>query len=417
MKRIAYYVASVMLFISLLSQSVYCIMAATTETSEETTETTENAEFSWDEENQSNAIFTWEGNDWAQYQDRLTLSGYILASGHAEVSDLVRGLESTVKSVLDSDETSSSLAEYSKSKYTELILAIIEVLAENDGLVTAEENASYAEFNEWTKTMGKYVSPSYIGEWSTEASIRQIFYRFTYSARVYQMHNFNEDGSEVSQPSPLKVDQPFLIVLEGIVMHGTSNDTYYSFITRDTYSKSSALSWYTTHKDVIDPCYQAAGMTDYEPDEAFAAKVKAIYSVTEGYGEGATYAAEAPNDKVEAVLEYLDQKNGKEYQMGEEGPDEFDCSGLVYAALKNTNAVPGISRISTSEFPNSSFYREINTSELKPGDLLWRDGHVAFYLGKTNDGKYHTFEAKGEDYGVGYFTRSPSTVTKCFRWW
>ena len=75
MKRIAYYVASVMLFISLLSQSVYCIMAATTETSEETTETTENAEFSWDEENQSNAIFTWEGNDWAQYQDRLTLSG------------------------------------------------------------------------------------------------------------------------------------------------------------------------------------------------------------------------------------------------------------------------------------------------------------------------------------------------------
>ena len=79
----------------------------------------------------------------------------------------------------------------------------------------------------------------------------------------------------------------------------------------------------------------------------------------------------------------------------------FDCSGLVYWALKELD-------LQKTDLSSRGFYdacEKITKNELKPGDLVFhsengRVVHVGVYVG---DDKY--IEAKGRDYGVVCGTR------------
>jgi cell wall-associated NlpC family hydrolase len=77
---------------------------------------------------------------------------------------------------------------------------------------------------------------------------------------------------------------------------------------------------------------------------------------------------------VEAAIAYALAQVGKPYVWGAEGPNAFDCSGLVDAAFK----LPG--RPTTSTLIGMGV--AVDPSQIQRGDLVFPDsGHVVIYLG------------------------------------
>ena len=72
------------------------------------------------------------------------------------------------------------------------------------------------------------------------------------------------------------------------------------------------------------------------------------------------------------------QHLGKRYVLGTEGPDTFDCSGLVYYVYGQV----GI-RLPRITFDQVSCGRAVLQSDLAPGDLVFfrGNGHVGLYAG------------------------------------
>jgi cell wall-associated NlpC family hydrolase len=61
---------------------------------------------------------------------------------------------------------------------------------------------------------------------------------------------------------------------------------------------------------------------------------------------------------------------GKPYVWGDEGPNTFDCSGLVYAAYKSAGlGWPIWDRLNSSLY--YTYVKQIPLSEMQPGDLLF----------------------------------------------
>ena len=99
-------------------------------------------------------------------------------------------------------------------------------------------------------------------------------------------------------------------------------------------------------------------------------------------------------DKAQAVVDLATKQLGKPYLWGAEGPDSFDCSGLIYYVYKNAAKI-NLPRTSTEQ---SSVGTTISISNLKPGDLIFsstdgsgRVNHVGIYVG--NDEMIHSPKA------------------------
>ncbi len=100
--------------------------------------------------------------------------------------------------------------------------------------------------------------------------------------------------------------------------------------------------------------------------------------------------------------------NGKWYQMSGQnsylsplGVKGFDCSGLVIAMYRNAG-------IELGGYPSSTAmkngFASISASQLRPGDLIVKDGHVAIYIGDgDSNGIPSVLEATptGGQYGDG----------------
>jgi len=67
---------------------------------------------------------------------------------------------------------------------------------------------------------------------------------------------------------------------------------------------------------------------------------------------------------------------GLPYCWGGTGPDCFDCSGLTSEAWR----AAGLSIPRTSELQREKL-APVAMNELRPGDILWRPGHVGLYVG------------------------------------
>ncbi|WP_429959973.1 CHAP domain-containing protein [Enterococcus sp. AZ196] len=95
-------------------------------------------------------------------------------------------------------------------------------------------------------------------------------------------------------------------------------------------------------------------------------------------------------------MELVTAQAGKPYVWGGKGPNEFDCSGLIYWALKQLGINYGGN--STAQW---GMVERISESELKPGDLIFYGAnasrHVSVYI---SPGK--CFEAKSPSEGIGY---------------
>ena len=89
-------------------------------------------------------------------------------------------------------------------------------------------------------------------------------------------------------------------------------------------------------------------------------------------------------NKVQAVIDLAHKQLGKPYVWGAEGPNSFDCSGLIYYVYKNAAGIT-LPRTSSAQY---SAGVAVSRSNLKAGDLIFSstDGtgnitHVAIYVG------------------------------------
>jgi peptidoglycan DL-endopeptidase CwlO len=82
----------------------------------------------------------------------------------------------------------------------------------------------------------------------------------------------------------------------------------------------------------------------------------------------------------------------KPYVWGDEGPNSFDCSGLVYAAYKSAGlGWPIWDRLNSGLY--YTYTKQIPLAEMEPGDLLFYSykgtistiHHMSIYAGKWND--------------------------------
>ena len=92
-----------------------------------------------------------------------------------------------------------------------------------------------------------------------------------------------------------------------------------------------------------------------------------------------------------AAYSYACSRIGCPYVWGAEGPDSFDCSGLVTWAYRQL----GIELPHQSEAQMARATRVVSVSEARPGDVLWRHGHVGIAGGYGGTPYVHapTFDA------------------------
>lgn len=95
------------------------------------------------------------------------------------------------------------------------------------------------------------------------------------------------------------------------------------------------------------------------------------------------------NGSVEELIAMAYAQLGKPYVWSTEGPDTFDCSGLVYYCLRSIGL--SVHRYSAQGFSEVSSWQMItNQSNLRRGDLVFfsnssgRITHVGIYLGQSS---------------------------------
>lgn len=124
-----------------------------------------------------------------------------------------------------------------------------------------------------------------------------------------------------------------------------------------------------------------------------------------------TDSGNAPSSVVDIALAQV----GKPYVFGTEGPDTFDCSGLVQYSYKRVGISLPHSSQAQCDLVKNKGHLVTNTSYLSPGDLVfWGYGgssssiyHVGIYIG---GGRY----VHASSPGVGVITSSLSSNSRNF---
>lgn len=84
----------------------------------------------------------------------------------------------------------------------------------------------------------------------------------------------------------------------------------------------------------------------------------------------------SPSTGAPAAVAYARSKLGLPYCWGGSGPGCYDCSGLTSASWKaGGKVIPRTSEGQAEGLP------EVPLTMAVPGDILWRQGHVALYIG------------------------------------
>ena len=114
-----------------------------------------------------------------------------------------------------------------------------------------------------------------------------------------------------------------------------------------------------------------------------------------GGGGGSVVYPSRPVGSYDSVVGYAMSRIGCPYIWGAEGPDSFDCSGLVTWAYRQV----GISLPHQSEAQYSAASYVGSVSEARPGDVLWRYGHVGIAVSSGGSHYVHapTFNAYVRD--------------------
>lgn len=101
-------------------------------------------------------------------------------------------------------------------------------------------------------------------------------------------------------------------------------------------------------------------------------------SVVAGAASGYTLSDEAAGNR---AVQLAMSKLGSPYVWGEEGPNAFDCSGLVWWVYRDQLGYTGVPRTAAQQL---AYGKRVSVDDLKPGMLLASRTHIVIYIG---DGK------------------------------
>ncbi|OLT30560.1 hypothetical protein BJF79_38595 [Actinomadura sp. CNU-125] len=88
---------------------------------------------------------------------------------------------------------------------------------------------------------------------------------------------------------------------------------------------------------------------------------------------------EKQEKKARKAVRFAKKQLGKPYRWGAEGPNAYDCSGLVMAAWRKAGVK--LPRVTHAQYRKVD--RKVKLKDLKPGDLVFfrNRGHVGMYVG------------------------------------
>lgn len=268
-----------------------------------------------------------------------------------------------------------------------------------------------------------------------DAALRQdskldIFYQGSIVENMYVLLQglVNQLGYEMFQDTDgfIKIKEPYWadsilkpFVIDPILMTGfneaTNWDNYYSRVLVtggvDSSIANSATSEQELHSYMPAGVYVGGGQTDdiyVDLKQAFNPELLSL--------DGQSYVKDNPTTTTTAarstVVSIAMAQKGKPYVRGTEGPNAFDCSGLVYYALRRAGFASFSKRTTFDMYP---VCRQVTLATIQPGDLgfsNWESrgpGHVGMYCGEIvdTDGvtKYTWVQAGNPRSGV-YITRS-----------
>ncbi|MFJ6141627.1 C40 family peptidase [Kitasatospora sp. NPDC092286] len=140
--------------------------------------------------------------------------------------------------------------------------------------------------------------------------------------------------------------------------------------------KNSQGQWrWTTHADVYQARTGGGGSSSGSTGPADSAPAPSGAPTT---------SAPAANGDVEAAVQYALAQVGKPFRTGGNGPDGYDCSGLVQQAFRHGGI--SLPRVANDQYAATT---PVRAGQLQRGDLLyWSDDgsargihHTAIYLG------------------------------------
>ena len=106
---------------------------------------------------------------------------------------------------------------------------------------------------------------------------------------------------------------------------------------------------------------------------------------------GRTYLVPIPVGRVGTVLTSALDQIGDRWEFGGGGPDVWDCSGLTAEAWQAADVtLPHQSEAQQQTVKN------VPLAEAQPGDILWREGYVAIYLGNVGTDRLVVSSRKSE---------------------
>ena len=95
------------------------------------------------------------------------------------------------------------------------------------------------------------------------------------------------------------------------------------------------------------------------------------------------------------------------------GEFSYDCSSFVYRLYKQYFGLSSLATTTDEDYTSlaKKVITNMSANNLEPGDVLWRSGHVAIYIG---NGQY--VHASGTTNGILVSTYDPGRFTKAFRY-
>lgn len=92
-----------------------------------------------------------------------------------------------------------------------------------------------------------------------------------------------------------------------------------------------------------------------------------------------TVPSASQEDAAQKAVNLALSQVGKKYVWGTYGPDSYDCSGLVYWAYE----LNGNKKVGRTPRSQGAATTPVALKDIRPGDVLWDEGHIAIYIGNN----------------------------------